>query len=252
MLLRANTELINGRITQLGGVRGFLDEWSLKSGSAQPLPDRATVYRWMRAATLPKNVEQFLRFAAALDIDPFALISFPIEHTAEISEKILRIMQSTSSGPAAIRFADEFFGRRISWPPNDRAKEYFGRQWVVKELNHDPNDRANFYARFAIKASMPIRRFEPRVYHFAFRHPIMFRARWLQYGLVLTEHNRVRLHHINGYAAALTRDRNTEITVVETWFGPGPALFKVASLHPFSLRFATSREAGLEAIRFPG
>jgi hypothetical protein len=39
---------------------------------------------------------------------------------------------------------------------------------------------------------------------------------------------------------------------VETWFGPGPALFRVASLHPFSHELTIREDDASKALRFPG
>lgn len=39
---------------------------------------------------------------------------------------------------------------------------------------------------------------------------------------------------------------------VETWFGPGAALFRIASLHPFTHELAASGDGVTRALRFPG
>jgi hypothetical protein len=90
------------------------------------------------------------------------------------------------------------------------------------------------------------------VLHFAFKHPTLFHARWLEYGLVRVHGAAAVLHHINGYADRLDLAAPDAPLRIETWLGPGAALFGVASLHPFEIGMAPMEDTGARALRFPG
>jgi hypothetical protein len=119
-----------------------------------------------------------------------------------------------------------------------------------KGHRHDPDVRSNYYATVVLSGFLipPGRR--PQVLHFAFKHPSLFHARWLEYGFVRVQDTAAVLHHINGHTDELSLPAVGAPVSVETWLGPGPALFRVACLHPFALSLG---ESGREkALRFPG
>ena len=197
MRLHLHGRLLGELIRQQGGVKALLDAWSFKSKDPNSRLDRATVYRWIKGETFPKNWHTCLQLAGHLDVDPFALIEAPTHNALATADEILKIVQSSSSGPSAIQFVHAFFGRQLSWPPDDLASTYFGRRWHVEDFVHDPNVRSNYYAVISLSwKPMGIR---PQVFHFAFRHPSMFAARWLEYGLVRADKRSATLYHINGY-----------------------------------------------------
>ena len=164
----------------------------------------------------------------------------------------LRIVQNSATAPPWLQFVHGFFGRQKIWPPQQLTSVYFGRPWYLQEFSHDPGVRSNCYAALLLRGLLqpPDRR--PQVLHFAFKHPSLFHARWLEYGLVRIQGGSAVLHHINGYTDQLDLAAPDAPVAVESWFGPGPALFRVASLHPFTLRMAEG-EPGIEKVlRFPG
>lgn len=214
--------------------------------------DKSTVYRWIKGETLPKNSHAFLRLAALLDVDPFALLAVSVSDIVDAADQALRIVQSSYPGPPSLQFVHVFFGRQINWPPGAIASKYFKRSWYVEELSHDPSIRANYYAEIVLRHALQVTSDPPQIFHFAFRHPTMFRARWLQYGLVRAHGTSQILHHINGHVDQVHSSASHEPIRVETWFGPGPALFRIASLHPFSHRIASLEVSSQKALRFPG
>jgi hypothetical protein len=201
--------------------------------------------------TVPKNGRLFLRLSGVLDVDPFALITVSDADVLQAAEEVLRIVQNSIAPPPWLQFVHGFFGRQISWPPEDLASLYFGRPWHVGEFNHDPGIRAGYYARVLLRHALePPGR--PQVFHFAYKHPSLFHARWLQYGLVRADGSSAVLHHIGGYTDRLRACAPNEPVRVETWFGPGPAVFRIASLHPFTHSLAASEDDAGPALRFPG
>ena len=245
-------ELLRQLIKARGGVGAFLGQWNSASWDADDHPDNSTVYRWIKGETLPKSADLFLHLAALLDVDPFALIEVPVSDVVEAADEVLRIVQNSFVAPSWLQFVHGFFGRQISWPPEEMASTYFGRPWHIEEFSHDPDIRANYYAQIVLQRASQTSAGLPHVFHFAFRHPSMFRARWLQYGLVRVHGTSVVLHHINGHIDRLHLSAPDEPIRVETWFGPGPALFRVASLHPFYHRIAAAEDNIEGTLRLPG
>jgi hypothetical protein len=251
MLVQLNCRLMEDLIEKQGGVKAFLDRWHSRSPSADERLSRATVYRWIGGESGPKNVRLLLRLAGLLDVDPFALLDVPDGDTLAAADEVLRFVQNASTPTPWLQFVHSFFGRQISWPPEDVSAVYFGRPWLVREFTHDPATRANYYATVLLRPALQAVD-HPQVIHFAYKHPFLFGARWLQYGLILVRGVSVALHDISGYSDRLSLSTLDDPVAVETWFGPGPALFRVASLHPFANTLASPEDATRKAVRFPG
>jgi hypothetical protein len=244
-------ELLKQLIKARSGVGAFLGQWNSLSLKADDHPDNSTVYRWIKGESVPKNGDLFLRLAGFLDVDPFALVAVPDGDILAAADELLRIVQHSSTAPSWLQFVHGFFGRQINWPPEDLASMYFNRPWHVAEFRHDATARTNFYPTVVLCQAVKAPEGRPQVFHFAYRHPTLFHARWLQYGLVRVHGRSVALHHISGYIDRLHRSGPDEPIRVETWFGPGSALFRVASLHPFSHSIDDSGDGSAKALRFP-
>jgi len=212
-------------------------------------PNNSTVYRWIKGESVPKSSDLFLRLAGLLDVDPFALIAVPDGDILAAADELLRIVQHTFTPPSWLQFVHGFFGRQLAWPPEELATAYFNRPWHASSFTHDAAARTNFYATVVL--GQPASTGRPQVFHFAYRHPTRFRARWLQFGLVRVHSRSVALHHIDGHIEQLDRSAPQEPIRVETWFGPGPALFRIASLHPFTHSLDEAANTTGKAVRFP-
>ncbi len=244
-------QLLGGLIKARGGVRAFVDDWNAATGKADDHPDNGTIYRWIKGETVPKSGELYLRLAGLLDVDPFALVAVPDADILAAADELLRVVQHTHATPSWLQFVHRFFGRHIAWPPQELASTYFKRSWYAPEFEHDAKARTNFYATIVLQQSGGASEHHPQVFHFAYRHPSDFRARWLQYGLVRLSGRSVTLHHIGGYVDTFERTTMDEPIRVETWFGPGPARFCVASLHPFAHNLEASTDTEAKKLRFP-
>jgi hypothetical protein len=249
MRVELDGELLDSLIKARGGVRAFVDEWNAVAKTADDHPNNSTVYRWIKGESLPKNSDLFLRLAGRLDVDPFALIAVTDGDILAAAEELVRVVQHTVTPPSWLQFVHGFFGRQLAWPPEDLAKAYFNRRWHISSFTHDATERTNFYARLILSQSTDKER--PQVFHFAYRHPTRFHARWLQYGLVRVRGRSIALHHIDGHIARLDRSTLDEPIHVETWFGQGPAIFRVASLHSFTHTIDISAGVAAKAVRFP-
>jgi hypothetical protein len=252
MRVQLDCRLVGALITALGGVNVFLDWWHSRSSNANERLNRATAYRWGSGESVPKNGSLFLRLAGLLDVDPFALVAVADGDVLAAADDVLRIVQNAATAPPWLQFVHGFFGRQMAWPPGDLASVYFGRPWHIEEFSHDPGLRANYYATILLHLAQEPSDGRPQIFHFAYKQPSLFHTRWLQYGLVKVHGTSASLHHISGHSDQLDLSTPDDPIPVETWFGPGPALFRAASLHPFSHELTTTEDSSGNALRFPG
>ncbi|MCA9180604.1 MAG: hypothetical protein KDA51_04105 [Planctomycetales bacterium] len=254
--LRLDGQLLHALLaTRLpGGVPEVQARWSLHDRSgleSKGPPHRATFHRWTQGQ-VPRTADDLLRLSGILDVDPICLLKLPERNPEATMERLASTYVHGRWEPPALEFLQEFMGRRAAWPPPSLARDYFGRDWHKREITHDATDRTNFYATLRIAPLDGSRCGGPFVYHVAFRHTSLFGKRWLQYGLVLRHGNRISLRHINGHIDGCDARDALAPNLVETWFGPSPAVFCVASLHPFTLDLIEAGPTGEPVVRFPG
>lgn len=247
MDIKLNGELITSLVDDLGGTMKFLAAWSEHDGDDNL--DKATVHRWMNGQ-LPKNPERLMRLAGVLDVDPFALLVAEEDAVSEIADGMLEIVQHDHSTPAPLQMLRAFFGRRKDWPPEALSRDYFGRPWHVHEFSHDASVRRNFMQTVELTSASDTLR--PQVFHFAYKSTDRFSGRWLQYGFVMRHAEEAVLRHIHGYTERMTVKESGAPLRVSTWFGPGSAIFRVASLQAFQLAAPAKQFAREECVEFPG
>jgi transcriptional regulator with XRE-family HTH domain len=251
MVVKLNVALLRNLLDEYGGVSGILDAWTATSSDPDDTIDKATVHRWL-TGQMPKSQERLMRLAAALDVDPLALLTITGEDIDTAVDSLLDIVQNNSSKPAPLQLLRGFLGRLKSWPPDELVLPYFKKPWFIREFTHDPHIDANFYQLMEISSLEPkAPTCRPQVFHFAFQNPGGFAARWLEYGMVVRGGRQADLWHINGYRQSTIYTDRVTPTHVETWCGPGPAIFRVASLHAFELTTAAN-PPGEGVLRFPG
>lgn len=234
-----------------GGTSEIQDRWARSPGLSHSsdfvVPHRSTIHRWS-TGQVPRTATDLLLLCSVLDIDPLCLLTLPQTDPDSAIERLMSAYVHGSWQPPALEFLSEFLGRRAMWPPHSLSRQFFGRDWFIAELGHDASKAANFYATFRISAVGE----GPFVYHFAFRHPNLFARRWLQFGFVVRHGAAVKLRHINGYVDTCEAPRSNSPTLVQTWFGPGSACFRVACIHPFTLEFDSPSTVEKRTVRFPG
>lgn len=249
MPVRMNGALLSQLVTEAGGTSKFLDEWTRHATDADDTMDRSTLNRWINGRAWPKDSARFLRLAALLDVDPFALLEPEDGGQILAVDRIINLIRDHRMIPAAIGFMHEFFGRRRDWPP---LLAEASRPWFIREFVHDPTRQTNVYARVYLQSDEERISSRPQTFHFAFRHTKYFGGYWLQYGTVFRHRHDASLWHINGHSERLSVAALIDPTPVKTWFGPGAAVFRVASLHPFGLRVSADQSDASQALTFPG
>ena len=227
------------------GSQELIARWDASGEGLNP----STIYRWTRGQ-LPRTGDDLLRLAGLLDVDPFALLTLDRGPVDRAIDRLLSSFQGKRG--KRLDFVHEFVGRQAQWPPGRVAQEHFGRGWCRATFQHDPAERANYYAVIRLDGELQRDLERPQTYHFAFRQPGRFANRWLGYGHVIRMGSNVRLFQISGHAEACAADGPKSPTLVETFFGPGPAEFCVASLHRFTAAAGPAEEISSRRVRFPG
>lgn len=235
-------EIIEARFA--GGISDVQDLWPTEPG-----PARATIYRWMKGG-LPQSSNDFLRLCATLDVDPFSLL---IPNARELSGSINALLAAFYSDlwTPALAFMKDFLGRRAEWPPLAPAIQFYQRNWITFDFVHSATSEANFYALLSLTSSRTDYPSLPTVCHFAYRNENFYGKRWLHYGFVQQTKSEVKLIHINGHFQDYKKQLQQEPARVETFFGPSPTQFRVASLHPFSIQRIYDSNSNLPSVRFP-
>lgn len=227
-------------------------DWPIES---EPV-NRSTIFRWLQGGKAPRP-ELFYALAGTLDVDPFALLNpAPATTFSSICQAVGDTLWSRGQ-PKGLKkwlFLSDLAEGGREWPSRDLASTYFKRQWCCREFAHDPAHRANYYARFRIEARAPAGDGDPlldKVWHFAFRDAR--RRNWRPYGCIRGREGRLELYGYGGTVDGSAREESVGAFIAETWFGPGKADFRIASLHGFTAELIGEDGEpgdGLPVVRF--
>jgi hypothetical protein len=246
-------QLISKRFTD--GVTGIQDAWHARftdgSGDDEAeVPNRSTIYRW-RQGRWPGSKTELVRLSSLLDIDPLCLLDINEDNAPEAMAVLYQSYQSKRWAPQALSLLSDFVGHKQDWPPKYVSEEYYGRDWSIREFEHDLTLGKNFYPLIQIAGSPTVYENRPQVFHFAYRHNALFGLQWVQYGYVLRYGKDCRLISINGHIESAQALAPEFPTLVETFFGPSPTIFRIASLHEFTVEIIAERAVNGNCVRFP-
>jgi hypothetical protein len=212
-------------------------------------PTRSTIGRWLTSKTLPKSADTILGLAGALDLDPIALWHVAPGSFHRVSRQIEKLVSGHSFGPLApAGFLPAFILPSVDWPPAE-VVPYFRRKWFLSHFEHTATELRNYFAAIDVRSEHDDSVDLDHIWHFAWRHPSS--ALWRPYGFVRLTSSSLRLYSYSGAIETAAVPADMQSFVVETWFGEGPAEFRIASLHPFKCALATttiSKEAS--TVRF--
>lgn len=221
-------------LERYGGVAPIARHWP----RGAPVPHRSTILRWFQGRTYPRDSDSLLRFAAALDVDPLGIWKVEVPQFGRFWELLSRALMTNLWHvlPPGLAFLREFVLPGRSWPPERIARTYFGRGWYVVDVSFERQAARSVYTAFALAPDAA--EMGPagiQVWHFAWR-PAAERA-WRPYGFVrMVESSLQELFSFSGKAGTAQLETPAAELVVETWLGPGPVEFRIASLHPFACR----------------
>jgi hypothetical protein len=242
--------LLQGLIrTKLHGFPGFSRAWPLSSS----VPDRTTLWRWLngKSQIAPGLV---LALAGTLDLDPFALFEITPQAYAALCRALVRNIGTTRANPLThdLQWLASFVAPSEDWPTNEISARFFKRPWAVVPFRHSARDTRNVFQKLSITA-LPRMFGEPQVWHFACRDQSPNSRLWIPYGFVERRPAEIALfhYHVRGHSTRVETPTEATTFVVETWFGPGSAEFRVASLHDFKLVMTHVADRQTPCVRFP-
>lgn len=222
-----------------GRVEDLQSAWDTLGKCLRRTPSRATVFRWING-NLPRNRCDFLVFCGLLDLDPMAMLCLPDGREAEAVHHLSRSFWLNSWKQPALGFLTEFFGHHADWPPKLLSRRYFRRDWTICEFEHKADVDVNYYGTIEVSAC-PFS--HGQTFHFAYSQRSAVISPWIQYGFVERRDCSVRLFNYNGRFDRCVCASKHDPCVIQTWFGPSPSTFRVASLHPFKLKLLHSDES---------
>lgn len=229
--------------------RGVVDEALLRrhGGSLEHLAallgcNRSTFWRWLRpAGTLPRDEATFLRFAAALDVDPFALWDVAPSTFPRLATLLLR---GAREKPTLRHLHAHLRPQKSDWPSAAVAK-FYGRSWYVERQRHAGTGPRSFYQRFQLRWAGD----GPRAWHFASidrSGPVSGAVTPL--GVVLCRGGQAELLSTNGIVQRVAHPTGARTLAVSLWQGRGAAESLIASLHAFTLE--VQPDGAATALRF--
>jgi hypothetical protein len=237
MAVPVNAEFLKLVIDKrFGSVDGFAADWEervregrQRRGKAR---DRATIYRWL-GKDIPSKEDDLFGLCGALDIDPLSVL--PINHSfmeKEFAQERLRL-QLNQSRTSNLKPYDAIFLPGPKWPSDEIAECFYGRRWHVQEFHHDPSIISSAYAGLELR--IPPYQDVPVVFHFAWRRSNARDRMWRPYGSVIRFDNKILLISESGDLQKVDINFHENPTIVETYFGIGSAMFRIASLHDFEI-----------------
>ncbi len=238
-----------------GNVDNFVREWeeqigsgTIKAGSAK---DRATIYRWLNKG-LPNKTKDVFSFCGALDLDPISILDFEGGKIIKNFGKIRRSFQLGAAGVSSFRPLWEMFYPGPSWPSNELAESYYGRTWTAEEFEHEASDISNKYALLNMQISNEVEVSHPVVFHIAYRRKSALDKMWRPYGSIIRINNVTKLISESGDFQEIRDNGDSRRVRAETFYGPSPVKFKLASLHKFKLLEREVPSTATGVVRFHG
>jgi len=229
--------VIEGRF---GSVDDFAVHWEGLRQCRGSARDRNTIYRWLNNG-IPSRVDNLFGICGALDIDPITLLPWGQDFIErQFAKERLRIQLNPSRRTDLAPF-DEVFLPGVHWPRNEVANCFYGRSWTVKVCDHTPPAVSSVYAAFELNVDVDIT--IPLAFHFAWRRTDARDQMWRPYGSVVRYSDRILLISESGDFQSVRVENPADPTIVETFYGEGPAKFKIASIHSFNLSVQVPSQA---------
>lgn len=210
--------------------------------------DRSSIYRWLDDG-LPAKKDALYGFCALLDVDPIGIIETGRAFVEENFAKERRAFQMSDKRDTLLAPFRAVYLPSWRWPNASLVRHHFRRDWFVDNFSHEAEDVLNVYAALTFRLKVPLPDEHPRVFHFAYQQKHAIDRLWRPYGVIIAYRDRVRLIAESGNWQEATCDGFRDCAIVETFFGPRPTLFRVASLHAFTTQIEAPSTAQ-NVVRF--
>lgn len=252
MPLPLHGQITNTLISEIyGSIDDLIVEWEVRVANGQlpgPARERATIYRWLEKG-IPEKTDELFSLASLIDCDPSAILDLETIFRENSFSDIRMAFQMGMGTKTPLRSMFGMFFMDPNWPDNKLARKYFGRDWCEVKFSHDAMGQLNEYADVQLSLNENTKYQKPHAYHFAYKRKNAPDMMWRPYGTVIRSNDDVRLYSESG---AIEPNQTVELhTSVETFFGAGPADFKVVSITDFSLHLEYPSTSD-NASRFDG
>lgn len=240
MKLHVDTKLAHRLFDEkFGGIENFgkeeIDFTETVVKTTRPSQPSATkIYRWLKDG-LPSSRNTVFGFFGTLDVDPVAMIDLDKSELQRIFGRLRHafMMGGFNAGGFGVLF--DIYKPSPDWPDNSLAQQYYARDWIIFDFDHPAEDFKNSHVTLTLRGDDSVSAGWPRAYHIAYRRYQNADGLWRPYGVVFSRFNEVVLAHENGHIQTIELPYQSEHNVkFKTYFGGGPAEFRICSLHPFS------------------
>ena len=239
MAVPIDRERLHGLIEQqYGSVDELAGEWHDRydtdpRATIRPR-DRSTIYKWLDAG-MPAKKDVLYGFCALLDVDPIGIIESSRQFIEKNFAKERRAFQMSDRSDTILAPFRAVYLPGWRWPNSAIVKKHYGRDWCVAKITHEADEVLNVYAALSLRTAKQLSDYHPRVFHFAYQQKFAIDRLWRPYGVIIAVGDRVRLIAESGIWQEATADAFRQTAIVETFFGPRPTLFRIASIHEFTL-----------------
>ena len=210
---------------------------------------RSTIVRWFAEPRppLPKSTRRLLDLAETLDLDPFLLLDFSPETFQTLCSQSTWITRWGRYNKALTFLSDLVGLSDDHWPLlESEDAEWEWHTWDLEHLARDPN---NYFFPLEIASEVYFdltedggelqdRQRTQQVWYIAVRDArsegdqLIGHGVWKPFGIFFTDAGCLNLLNL-GTGQWLRQPLSEERFGIEFYCGPGSAIFRVASLHPF-------------------
>lgn len=233
-------------LDEYGGVNGFLEAWRDGELHARrdEAPSRATLYDWI-ANGLPRDESKQLALFSAIAQDPTSIIDWQRSGLFENFSCLRLQFIAGKSGSFSALF--RLFQPSSDWPHQPIALSLFNKPWATFQFSNDALTVKNVYTCISLKL-IEESQIRPSSVHIAYRTMTNADGLWRPYGTVIRRSDADYLFHENGNRQSASYRKGDAIRF-ETFLGPSPVEFRIASLSDFKAEHSVQDQA---VLRFHG
>jgi hypothetical protein len=232
--------------TAHGSVDALVVAWEAEAERGRPgfgkPRSRAAIYKWLKSG-FPLQPDAVLAFCALLNVDPLTIMDLEASDVFRTFSRLRLSFQLGGGIRAPFKAISRLFYPGPNWPDEQLARVYYGRSWYTAEFKHDALAITMEYALVDI---LPVGS-APMTVYVAYRRTGAADKMWRPYGAVIRRGGTISLISESGHFA----QKPGQTFSFDTYFGPGPAQFKLASLHDFSFRIDVPTRT-MNPLRFVG
>tara|TARA_R100001244_G_scaffold6593_24_gene8163 strand:- start:36201 stop:36980 length:780 start_codon:yes stop_codon:yes gene_type:complete len=221
-----------------GGITNFTEEWASTSASeaasAQSQRSTKTIYAWLKNG-LPASRDTVFSFFGALDVDPTAMVDLEKSEIPKIFGRLRHAFMMGGVNAGSFQALFDIYRPSANWPDDSLSQRFYSRDWTNFDFDHPADKYKNGYVTITVRGDESVSTGWPRAFHIAYRRHSNADGLWRPYGTVVCRFGKATLAHENGDIQHVDMPPQSKHHLqFKTYFGPGPAEFRIACLHPFA------------------